>query len=590
MRMQHFEIRRPVAHAAVAALRASIAQLIARGTDTIVLSGDGVAEHIHELSLKGAQAVHVLIEEGASIGPSAVDAFAEAGVTTLKLSILRRDPSNALALARSWLATGRALTWQLPLEAHAPSALSRLRFLQRAVPTAQRVELAPRVATADIANDITETYALAERTHLKLTLATDHPFPPCLAELPARARTLLAPRMRDEDGAACRAHAVCEACALAPRCTVTRDELARLAPHAAPKPVTDASRYLRPGKSAGSRLRVLSAEEVKTFFHVDYDYTESDAGPSPDSAPLPTSRIGLIYRCNQTCTFCELADMDVDLSREVIEGALKAARARGSRRVILTGGEPTLSKDLSHHIAFARSLGFEEIELQTNAVLLDKPGAAQALFDAGLTSAQVSLHGPDAAISDRLTAAPGTHVRTLRGVDALLKAGVRVLLNHLIFVDNAALLLDFVEMVRARWGAFRSQLVVQFHSPRNEFTTREEGLKHVPRYADYGPRLRLAIDRARAFGLHVRDLQDPTGIPALCVLEADAAYLGRIAAQHLSPRFHRWESDWLTHVPACAACTMKDACMGIPKHYLALHGDAEFVPFHDASVNPEENT
>ena len=49
-------------------------------------------------------------------------------------------------------------------------------------------------------------------------------------------------------------------------------------------------------------------------------------------------------------------------------------------------------------------------------------------------------------------------------------------------------------------------------------------------------------------------------------------------AQAERPRFHAWESDWLTHVDKCHSCDLQRACMGIPKPYLALFGDAEFVP------------
>ena len=91
--------------------------------------------------------------------------------------------------------------------------------------------------------------------------------------------------------------------------------------------------------------------------------------------------------------------------------------------------------------------------------------------------------------------------------------------------------------------------------------------------------MRRAIDRARELGLSTHDLQDPTGIPALCLLGADEAYLGRIASQSERPRFHAWESDWLTHVEKCRSCALRSACMGIPKPYLALFGDAEIVPF-----------
>ena len=228
------------------------------------------------------------------------------------------------------------------------------------------------------------------------------------------------------------------------------------------------------------------------------------------------------------------------------------------------------------------------VELQTNAVLLDRPGFAEALRAAGLTHAQVSLHGPDAAVSDRLTAAPGTHRRTLVGVDNLLRAGVTVLCNHLIFKDNCHLLGAFVEMAEARWGAHKAQLVLQFHSPRNEFPSRAEGLSHIARYTEYVDQLRGAIDRARALGFSVHDLQDPTGIPSLCVLGADERYLGPILAQAERPRIHAWESEWMTRVEACQSCDARAACLGVPRHYLALHGDAEFKPLRLSRSAPAE--
>jgi MoaA/NifB/PqqE/SkfB family radical SAM enzyme len=270
--------------------------------------------------------------------------------------------------------------------------------------------------------------------------------------------------------------------------------------------------------------------------------------------------------------------MDTDVPPEKVRAAIDQSLARGSRRLIVTGGEPTLSPRLAEYVRYAHDRGMQQIELQTNAVLLDKPGFAEELYEAGLTSAQISLHGPDSAISDRLTAAPGTHQRTLKGVDNLLRAGVRVLLNHLVFKDNCHLLVDFVDMAEARWGSRRDHVVIQFHSPRNEFQSREESLRHIARYSDYVDALRDAIKRARHLGFQVHDLGDPTGIPSLCVLGADERYLGPILAQSERPRLHAWESGWLTRVDACKSCDVKDACMGVPRHYLKLHGDSEFSP------------
>jgi len=559
--------------------RERVQAAVSKGARTIVLSGQLELDSLVAVAqaAQGAADVELVLEEGMAIGEPVLAQLGRAGVTRLVVSVVRRNPAPALALLHAWASLGREAVVRLPLEASAPSAEQRLKWIRRAAPALRRFVLAPRVVDAASAEDLARCDSLARREKLELSLATDHPFPPCLAELPPRARMLLGPRFRDDSASAPpnAAHAACERCALARRCTVTAPELARLGGEV--RPIEDASAYARPGKNPGKRLRVLGAEEVQKFFHVDYDYAV--AGGEASLGERPTSRIGVIYRCNQTCTFCELADMDVDLRPEDVRAALEKARERGSTRVILTGGEPTLCKELVDHVAYARKLGFEEIELQTNAVLLDREGFAGALRAAGLGSAQVSLHGPDGGVSDRLTAAPGTHARTLRGVDALLAAGVRVLLNHLVFKDNVPLLGDFVELLVTRWGAYADRLLVQFHSPRDEFATREEGLRNVPRYAEYAVALRQAVDRARAAGVHVHDLQDPTGIPPLCVLGADETYLGAIAAQRTSPRFHRWESSWLTHVEACGGCALREACMGIPKHYLELHGDAEFQPF-----------
>ncbi|MBI2392108.1 MAG: radical SAM protein [Deltaproteobacteria bacterium] len=523
--------------------------------------------------------------------PPRVDALIAAGVTRVAVPVAtmtptthrelisqRTHPKHVLAGIAAALQRGLEVAIDLPLSPGLPSAAARIGGLHAAMPALKRFVLVPSPGCLEgpclkgqgqaLAEELDEAARLAEKLRIEVELSERIPLPPCAVELSGRARRLLSRVLREQEGAPNEAHPACATCALATRCTASATSLSRALGGRAPLAIADATPFLRPGKSAGSRLRVLGARDVEKFFHVDYEY-----GAEVDR---PTSRIGIIYRCNQVCRFCELADMDTDLPAERVRGALDEAFARGSRRVILTGGEPTLSPDLLDHVRYARSLGFEEIELQTNAVLLERGDRARALREAGLTSAQISLHGPDPAISDRLTAAPGTHDKTLRGVDALLAAGVRCLLNHLVFVDNAPLLVDFVELVAARWASHRELITVQFHSVRNEFPSVEEGRAHVARYRDYAPTRLRAIDRARALGVRTHDLQDPTGIPSLCVLGADESYLGPIRAQVERPRLHAWETEWMTRVPACSDCSLSRACMGVPRHYLALHGADEF--------------
>ncbi|MEO7329388.1 MAG: radical SAM protein [Minicystis sp.] len=587
----------PPADPPFASVRDRIVEALAAGIDSLVLCGGepllrgDLPALIRVARAHGARAL-VLETDAATLGATGALSLKEAGITGLRVPILTTQPERFAEITRSkvhpreilrGIAAGLDARLEvsilLPMAEGLPGADARLAGLRHAFPKLRSFELSPvrhgeagpgaPLSPAILREQLAEAWKAAKKLDVSVELAPGVTVAPCIVDLPGGSRRLLASQMREE-GEPNRAAPVCERCALATRCSVSAVDLERLGGASLARPIAEVSEYLRPGKSPGSRLRVLGAADVEKFFHVDYEF-----GADVHQA---TSRLGIIYRCNQVCTFCELADMDTDLSVPKIRAAIDASRARGSERLIVTGGEPTLSPDLLDHVRYAHEKGFVMIELQTNAVLLDRLGFAADLRAAGLTHAQISLHGPDSAISDRLTAAPGTHQRTLNGVGNLLEAGVGVLLNHLVFKDNCHLLVDFVEMVEARWGQHRGQITIQFHSARNEFADRAESLAHIARYSEYAGTLRRAIDRARALGIRVYDLGDPTGIPSLCVLGHDESYLGPILDQKVRPRFHAWESDWLTRVEACSSCDASAACMGVPRHYLALHGDGEFLP------------
>jgi molybdenum cofactor biosynthesis enzyme MoaA len=573
-------------------LRRLLAESASQGVERVVLVGDAdgpssvLVDAIREARSLGIASVTLETRGSGIVSAEMARNLRTAGLDAVLVSVSSMNPAFHLRNGRlgahprhilrgieACLAAGLDLGVRLPLSADLPSAAGRLLGLKHAVPALESFVLAPfdaqpSLPAEELASEVVGAWDAAGQCRVRLALADGQGLPPCVVELPARARRLLAPLLSDHEEQPNEALDVCRDCALRSRCRATAAEVARAGKGVPARPLPDARPFLRPGRSPGSRLHVLGKREIEHFFHVDYEYGKEVAEP--------TSRIGIIYRCNQVCTFCSLAEMNDELPVEKVSAALAAARARGSRRVILTGGEPTLSRHLVEHVRRAAELGFERVELQTNAVLIERADLARRLREAGLTHAQISLHGCDASVSDRLTAAPGTHARTVRGIDALLEQGVVCLLNHLIFRDNAQQLEAFVEFVHARWSAHRERLVIQFHSARNEFTDREEALRHIARYSEYAGNLKRAIDRARSLGYSVHDLQDPTGIPALCVLGGDPAYLGPILAQSERPRIHAWESEWMTRVAACGSCSARDACLGVPRYYLSLFGDSEF--------------
>lgn len=106
-------------------------------------------------------------------------------------------------------------------------------------------------------------------------------------------------------------------------------------------------------------------------------------------------RISLTDRCNYRCTYC-MPEAGVDilpreeiLSFEEIEAIVAALTQVGVRRVRLTGGEPTVRKDLLQLVERLARLGLEDLSLSTNGERLGE--LARPLRTAGLDRLNVSL-------------------------------------------------------------------------------------------------------------------------------------------------------------------------------------------------------
>jgi GTP 3',8-cyclase len=136
-------------------------------------------------------------------------------------------------------------------------------------------------------------------------------------------------------------------------------------------------------------------------------------------------RLSLTDRCNFRCDYCSVSDYDDPariLTRAEIARLLGIFARLGVRRVRLTGGEPTLRREVVEIAREARAaLGVEEVALTTNGHRLRE--LARPLRQAGVSCMNVSL---DTLRADRLLAVSGRGARlgdVLGGVDAAAAAG-----------------------------------------------------------------------------------------------------------------------------------------------------------------------
>jgi pyruvate-formate lyase-activating enzyme len=287
----------------------------------------------------------------------------------------------------------------------------------------------------------------------------------------------------------------------------------------------------------------------------------------PGVAQLGLVRTG--FACNQDCGLCwQGRDWGRFDAAQVLTW-IEDLHAAGARYLIISGGEPTLDPDLERYLARSRELGFTGVSLETNAIQMAKPGFTERLCKAGLTAALVSLHAGDAEASDAVTRAPGTFVRTVKGIQNLLAAGVTVTLNCVItqeVLDHLASLPDFIHDT---FGAHRKLESLMLSLPADPF---DRAL--LPELIPDPVRLRAilgpTIDRALALGISVRGLDGPCG-PQLCAYGADP----RVA--RLDPVGHD-DLEFRGQLPACEGCVVRDACRG-PRHVqVERYGDACVAP------------
>jgi MoaA/NifB/PqqE/SkfB family radical SAM enzyme len=107
--------------------------------------------------------------------------------------------------------------------------------------------------------------------------------------------------------------------------------------------------------------------------------------------------VNVTYVCNNHCTFCAVGTRtQIDAHPTRLREHLLKHRRRGVTLVDFDGGEPTLNPELVGLVVYARSLGYERINVTTNGRLCAYEDYARKLVGSGLTSLLFSIHGADA--------------------------------------------------------------------------------------------------------------------------------------------------------------------------------------------------
>ena len=574
------------------AVRERIDAALAEGAREVVLSG-GEPTMRGDLEALVAHAraggVDVTLETNATlIDPARAATLVAAGLGRARVNLagwgegldeITRDPGGFAATCRGLSALlGAGLTVDVStaivrstrsLLAALPAGLAGLSTAGRAVQTLWVVvpvtspdpdELLP---WDEAARAILELDAAADDHAIGLKLVPEHAPPPCI--FPPRAR--IAHLYSLGPGAASRPGHLrldaCKSCRVVDRCPgFSAEYLARFPPPVA-TPVAE-ERMRRRLSLIGTPAEQI-ARELVTPNRVFIANPAGDEGPGGVNGAVQEEAIVRVnFHCNQRCDFCFVSTHLPPAGDAAVRAAIIQAGEQG-RRITLSGGEPTLNSRLPEYVRLARDVSKYPVELQTNAIRLDDEELVKRLVAAGLSEASVSLHGSCAEISDAITVAPGTFVRTVVGIDNLVRHGVATRLMFVICEKNRDDLVPFVRLVASRWP--RVSVGLSFVAPSTDLVPRDAQM--IPRYTGVLPGLSLALREARELGVSTHGLDSMCGIP-LCLIPEGSKEL-----QALPENPDGFDQGAFTYAPECDGCTLMGRCWGIRRTYAELHGTDE---------------
>ena len=170
-----------------------------------------------------------------------------------------------------------------------------------------------------------------------------------------------------------------------------------------------------------------------------------------------TSRFNFLWleltgKCNLKCVHCYAGSgPQIPLVERMTHddwlNAITSAREAGCSGVQFVGGEPTLYPRLVELIDHARGLGYQPIEVYTNATALTD-NTLQQFKDRGVRLA-CSFYAVSAEVHDGITKSPGSFKRTVRGIRNALRFEIPIRVGVIELPENRHEVEAAVELLKS---------------------------------------------------------------------------------------------------------------------------------------------
>ena len=257
--------------------------------------------------------------------------------------------------------------------------------------------------------------------------------------------------------------------------------------------------------------------------------------------------------------------------------------------VLLSGGEPTLRKDLPALLTALHEAGAPRLGIATDGLVLSSEKAVQFLKKSGLKRVRIGFHSgrPDA--HDWIVGIGGAAKRVHKAIRTCVDAGLEVEVETLVTRPTAPLLEETVELL-ARLRV--NQIFLRRLEGRNNAT--DHFIAASPRLGPSQAYIEGAIRMGEAWGVSTL-LQ---GFPHCAAEIEETNFQGSEAEWWFAPPESELESIVGQFKPAerirgCRDCDSVQACAGAPEDYVHCFGRLELnakssMPTGKSEVSVEE--
>jgi len=297
--------------------------------------------------------------------------------------------------------------------------------------------------------------------------------------------------------------------------------------------------------------------------------------------------------CNNRCLFCYNSERDFgqfpDADFKTICRALYEGRKQGCWIAAIIGGEPTLNKDIGKIAAFARKIGYDCVKICTNGLKLSDKAYTRHLVESGFNMFDISIHGCNSKIHDKLVNSKGAFSRIMKAADNVRSLSAELGTNQVINRLNYKTFPQFFRMAYIDLGINYYNIIYSHYRGmmwKNKLALKLPVMKAVPKIEEG-----FEIIKKLKLPVFSRMLVNfpPCIFPKYLNIIADWESDEESGDPLLLPggelvNMSRMKNEQAKKPISCKKCVFTGRCRGIDMEYLELFGGKEFKPIKNKNT------